>query len=123
MFKKHQYSPNHKIVTASPHNFNQPAPAQGGGGPPQESHVSAEPAGGGAQGPAPQMFDDGGYTGAPSKMSMAKDAIGTSVSDWKDKLSSSQAPTARSGNDNESYEGKGGQAFNSSVDKAVSENE
>jgi hypothetical protein len=44
--KTHTFSPNHKVV-AGPHNYS-------------ESHASAEPAGGGAQGPAPQMFSNGG---------------------------------------------------------------
>lgn len=71
MRKKHDYSPNHKMV-AGPHNFS-------------EAHTSAEPAGGGAQGPAAQMFcnggkmADGGYTGPPSKMEMAGDAVKTAV--------------------------------------------
>ncbi len=83
MIKSHSFSPNHKIVSKSPHNFNMPgnapktAPMNGptGGG-------SAEPAGGGAQGPAPEMFcnggaayADGGYTGPPSRAEMAKDAV------------------------------------------------
>jgi len=59
MRKKHDYSPNHKVV-AGPHNFS-------------EAHTSAEPAGGGAQGPAAQMFCNGG------KMADGGDVLGGGI--------------------------------------------
>ncbi len=57
MIKSHKFSPNHKIVDKSPHSFHMPGNAPGADG---DMHQSAEPAGGGAQGPAAQMFSDGG---------------------------------------------------------------
>jgi hypothetical protein len=81
MRKKHDYSPNHKMVPG-PHNFS-------------ENHGSAEPAGGGAQGPQMPMFcnggkaySDGGYTGPPSKMSMAVDAVKGAAGDLVNKVRS-----------------------------------
>ena len=91
MIKKHAFSPNHKVVTDSPHNFH-PAgkpttasmgapPSDLGGGP------SGAPGGGMDAGGGPaanfcnggMKYADGGYTGPPSKMEMATDAIKTAV--------------------------------------------
>jgi hypothetical protein len=61
MIKSHKFSPNNKIVAGAKHNFSMPgqspkteAPNESTGG------GSAEPAGGGAQGPAPEAFCNGG---------------------------------------------------------------
>jgi hypothetical protein len=63
MLKKHTFSPNHKVV-AGPHNYSpeggSPGPAAINARGSSMHQASAEPAGGGAAGPAPQMFSNGG---------------------------------------------------------------
>jgi len=128
MLKKHTFSPNHKVV-AGPHNYSAGGGSPGPGN--MESrgsgmHPSAEPMGGGAQGPSDGMqgFADGGtYTGAPSMLDNAKAAVGTAVGDYVDKAKSAlgvggKNPVA-SGNDDEKYEGTGGAAVNAARDKQI----
>ena len=94
MQKKHTFSPNNKMVDG-PHNhhpFGKPGTAMGsmpaGGGP------SAAPGGGMDAGGGPSAnfcnggmkYADGGYTGAPSKLEMATDAVKGAASDFVKKV-------------------------------------
>ena len=98
MIKKHAFSPNHKVVTNSPHNFHPHGapttasmgspPSEMGGGP------SGAPGGGMDAGGGPSAnfcnggmkYADGGYTGAPSKLSMAADAVKGAAGDLINKV-------------------------------------
>jgi hypothetical protein len=104
MLKKHTLSPNHKVV-AGPHNYSAGGGSPGPGN--MESrgsgmHPSAEPMGGGAQGPSDGMqgFADGGsYTGAPSMLDNVKAAVGTAVGDYVDKAKSAFTGVQKSNQD------------------------
>ena len=100
MIKKHAFSPNHKVVTDSPHNFHpagKPSTASMGAPPSELGGGPAGAPGGGmdaAGGPSANFcnggmkYADGGYTGAPSKLSMATDAVKGAASDFADKVRS-----------------------------------
>jgi hypothetical protein len=73
MLKKHAFSPNHKVVTGSKHNFHpsgtEPTTA-GQGAPPQQLHGGADGptgAGDGTAGPV-ESFSDGGKCMADGDM-------------------------------------------------------
>jgi len=117
MRKKHDYAPNNKIV-AGPHSFSEP------------HQPSAEPAGGGAQGPQMPMFcnggkyADGGETkpdilggGIRGKLADYGAAIKQTASDAVDKLTSKN-PVA-SGSSDASYEGVGGAARKAAQDAVI----
>jgi hypothetical protein len=133
MLKSHSFSPNHKIVSKSPHTFHMPgnAPKTGetnvptGGG-------SAEPAGGGAQGPQDAEFCNGGmkYADGGEPESGVMGAVHRAVQGAKDvwdqvtntpaKGGQNTNPIA-SGDKDESYEGTGGAKRKRTMDQAIAD--
>ncbi|MFI5382316.1 MAG: hypothetical protein ACHRHE_23720 [Tepidisphaerales bacterium] len=90
MQKKHTFSPNHKVVDG-PHNFH-PAgkpgtatmgapPSQLGGGPSAAQGGGMDASGGPSANfcNGGMKYADGGYTGPPSKLEMAGDAVKTAA--------------------------------------------
>jgi hypothetical protein len=108
MFKKHTYSPNHKVV-AGPHNYSPPAP---GGGP------AGAPGGGmDASGGASANYADGG-----SVLDKARDFVSRKVfgaDDYDPNSGRKPVTPLAAGGDSEKYVGKGGQESTDATLKKV----
>lgn len=115
MLKKHTFSPNHKVV-AGPHNFNMPGGSAGPGNMSQNGSTgggSAEPAGGGAQGPSDQSFADGG-----EPKSSTWDNIVSGAKDLWNQATSTPAKSGATANPVKDAQGAAQRGSNRKVDDA-----
>src|SRR5271165_868624 len=131
MQKKHSFSPNHKVVTDSKHNFHpHGAPTTASQGqPPQQMGASGDgtqapqEGGGGMEGMnfcnGGMKYADGGETTMEKIGETVAKYLPGSGNDYDPNAGSKPATPLASGNKTESYEGFGGAARNATIDKAV----
>jgi hypothetical protein len=132
MFKKHAFSPNHKVVTSSKHNFHpngtEPTTAQHGAPPQGPEAIHGGPSADGSAmdgqtaGPV-QGFADGGKCMADGDEILGGGVRGT-LHDYGAAIKQTASdlvhpnPVA-SGNKEESYEGRGGADRKANLNKQI----